>query len=51
LDDNLFAKAELVPTREKQIADTGLAANTMIWNQWTLEARNPTGSAMFFSGP
>jgi hypothetical protein len=51
LDDNLWKKAELVPVREKAIADTGLAANTMIWTQWTLEARNPTGNAMFFSGP
>ena len=51
LDDNLFKKAELVPVREKAIADTGLAANTMIWTQWTLQASNPTGGAMFFSGP
>ena len=51
LDDSLWKKAFLVPTREKAIADTGLASNTMIWNQWTLEARNPTGNAMLWSKP
>lgn len=51
LDDNLWAKAFLVPTREAEIAKTGLASNTMIWNQWTIEARNPTGNAMLWSKP
>ena len=51
LDDNLWKKAFLVPTREKMIADTGLAKNTMIWNQWTIQAQNPTGNAMLFSKP
>jgi hypothetical protein len=51
LDDSLWKKAFLVPTREKAIADTGLASNVMIWNQWTLEARNPTGNAMLWSAP
>jgi len=51
LDDNLWAKAFLVPTRETPIAKTGLADNVMIWNQWTIEARNPTGNAMLWSRP
>lgn len=51
LDDNLWKKAFLVPTREKAIADTGLAKNTMIWNQWTIVAQNPTGNAMLWSCP
>jgi hypothetical protein len=51
LDDSLWKKAFLVPTREKEIADTGLAQNVMVWNQWTLEALNPTGNAMLWSAP
>ncbi len=51
LDDNLWAIANLVPTREADIAKTGLATNVMIWNQWTIEARNPTGNAMLWSKP
>lgn len=51
LDDNLWKVANLVPTREKPIADTGLSKNVMIWNQWTIEARNPTGNAMLWSKP
>ena len=51
LDDSLWRVANLVPTREADIAKTGLAKNVMIWNQWTIEARNPTGNAMLWSKP
>lgn len=51
LDDSLWKKAWLVPTREKKIADTGLASNRMLWCQWTIEARNPTGNAVGYSAP
>jgi hypothetical protein len=51
LDDTLWKKADLVPTRSEQIAKTGLASNHMMWRQWTLENRNPTGNAMGYSGP
>lgn len=51
LDDNLWAKSFLIPTREADIAKTGLAKNVMLWNQWTIEARNPTGNCMLWSKP
>jgi len=51
LDDNLWKVANLVPTREADIAKTGLATNVMIWNQWTIQACNPTGNAMLWSAP
>lgn len=51
LDDSLWKKAFLVPVRQKDIADTGLAKNSMLWCQWTIEARNPTGNARGWSGP
>jgi hypothetical protein len=51
LQDSLWKRSPLVPVRWKYIADTGLAKNHMLWTQWTIEARNPTGNAIGFSGP
>ena len=51
LDDSLWKKAMLVPVRMKDIPPTGLVKNHMIWTQWGLEARNPTGNCIGYSGP
>lgn len=51
LDDNLWKKSFLVPTREKKIAETGLVQNYMVWNQWTVECRNASGNALGHSAP
>lgn len=51
LDESLWKKAELVPTRRVEIGRTGLAQPFMLHAAWTLEARNPTGNGLFLSKP
>ncbi len=51
LDDNLWRKANLVPVTWVTLAKRGLGTDHMLWSQWTLEARNPTGNQMLYTAP
>jgi hypothetical protein len=51
LDDNLYKKAILVPVKAVPLAKRGLGVDNMLWTQWTIEARNPSGSGHTFSAP
>jgi hypothetical protein len=47
LDESLWKRAELHPTRRVEIGRTGLGSPFMLHAAWTLEARNPTGNGWF----
>ena len=49
IDDNLYKKASLVPVKAVPLAKRGLGVDSMLWCQWTLEARNPSGSGHTFT--
>ena len=51
IDDNLYKKAVLVPVKAVPLAKRGIGVDSMLWTQWTLEARNPSGSGFTFSSP
>ena len=50
LDESLWKRAELHPTRRVEIGRTGLGTPFMLHSAWTLEARNPTGNGFFSTG-
>jgi hypothetical protein len=51
IDDNLYKKAVLVPVKAVPLAKRGLGQDNMLWCQWTIEARNPSGSGFTYSAP
>jgi hypothetical protein len=51
IDDNLYKKAVLVPVKAVPMAKRGLGTDSMLWCQWTIEARNPSGSGFTYSAP
>ena len=51
LDTNLYKKAVLVPVKAVPLAKRGIGVDTMLWTQWTVEARNPSGSGFTYSAP
>ena len=51
IDDNLYKKAVLVPVKAVPLAKRGLGTDSMLWCQWTIEARNPSGSGFTYSAP
>jgi len=50
VDEKLWSKATLKPTGLKNIGSRGLGNDFLVWSQWTLEAKNPSGNGMFISG-
>jgi hypothetical protein len=51
IDDNLYKKAILVPVKAVPMAKRGLGTDSMLWTQWTIEARNPSGGGFTYSAP
>jgi len=49
LQEDMWKKTMLEPIGSVDIARTGLAANKMIRQTWTIEARNPTASGLFIA--
>lgn len=50
LDESLWKKSILIPAGEIPLARRGLGYDKMIRQQWTIEARNPSGNGLFISG-
>ena len=50
VDESLWSKAVLKPTGMKNMGVRGLGTDYLVWSQWTLEAKNPSGNGMFISG-
>lgn len=51
LDESLWKKSVLIPVGEVPLARRGLGYDKMIRQEWTIEARNPSGNGMFISSP
>ena len=51
LDESLWKKAVLTPTKLKPLGARGLGDDFLIHSEWTLEARNVSGNGCFGSAP
>jgi len=51
LDESLWAKAVLTPTKLKPLGSRGLGDDFLIHSEWTVEARNVSGNGCFGSAP
>jgi len=49
VDESLWKKAVLKPIGVKSLASRGLGDDYLLWSEWTIEARNPSGNGMFIS--
>jgi hypothetical protein len=49
VDEKLWKKSVLKPTGLKSLASRGLGDDFLLWSEWTIEARNPSGNGMFIS--
>jgi hypothetical protein len=51
IDDSLYKKATLIPVKAVPLAKRGIGQDSMLWCQWTIESRNPSGSGFTYSSP
>ena len=51
LDESLWKKAILTPTKLKPLGSRGLGDDFLVYSEWTVEARNVSGNGCFGSAP